>query len=324
MSQDQLRAAAQSVLDEIDGMRDGRYAALPGVSPASREALRAALAAPEQEPDPSVYNLKRIGWELERTAMGDGYYGNALYVALDIPGVTEKDRQLLHRYLTGGEMKTDHIALQDLAMRIYKMEPPAPQSQPIARVTGYYGGNCVIEPLDGKTVSSSGMAVYSAPVAAQAAQPDPWISVKDAMPKSGVIVLAYYINSHNHSRRIRAKWTAAKTEEANAEFDWGEYDEETDTYWTPEGWYECTDNWDEFSSIMVSEGEITHWMPLPLAPDDPNYTAPPSREWQSLTDEERHKWIDAVVAPSKACARDYQVAAAIASALRAKNTWGQA
>jgi hypothetical protein len=25
-------------------------------------------------------------------------------------------------------MKTDHIALQDLAMRIYKMEPPAPQS----------------------------------------------------------------------------------------------------------------------------------------------------------------------------------------------------
>lgn len=51
---------------------------------------------------------------------------------------------------------------------------PAPQSQPVARVTGYYGGNCVIEPLDGKTVFSSGMAVYSAPVAAQEAQPDTW------------------------------------------------------------------------------------------------------------------------------------------------------
>ena len=48
------------------------------------------------------------------------------------------------------------------------------------------------------------------------------------------------------------------------------------------------------------------------------------KQWQSLTDEERHKWIDAVVAPSKACARDYQVAAAIASALRAKNSGEQA
>lgn len=48
---------------------------------------------------------------------------------------------------------------------------PSPQSQPVARVTGYYGGRCVIEPLDGKSVFPAGMAVYSAPVAAQAAQP---------------------------------------------------------------------------------------------------------------------------------------------------------
>ena len=55
--------------------------------------------------------------------------------------------------------------------RIPLYRHPAPQSQPVARVTGYYGGNCVIEPLDGKTVFSSGMAVYSAPVAAQSAEP---------------------------------------------------------------------------------------------------------------------------------------------------------
>ena len=112
--------------------------------------------------------------------------------------------------------------------------------------------------------------------AALAAEPQPvaWTSVKDAMPKSGVKVLACYKNSHGNLRRIRAKWTAAKTVEANAEYDWGEHDEETDTYWTPEGWYECIDNWDEYSSVMVSEGEVTHWMPLPLAPDDPLYTAP--------------------------------------------------
>ena len=48
---------------------------------------------------------------------------------------------------------------------------PSPQSQPVARVTGYYAGRCVIEPLDGKTVYPTGMAVYSAPVAAQSAEP---------------------------------------------------------------------------------------------------------------------------------------------------------
>lgn len=50
---------------------------------------------------------------------------------------------------------------------------PAPQSQPVARVTGYYAGRCVIEPLDGKSVFPTGMAVYSAPVGAQAAQDEP-------------------------------------------------------------------------------------------------------------------------------------------------------
>lgn len=32
---------------------------------------------------------------------------------------------------------------------------------PVARVTGYYGGRCVIEPLDGKSVFPVGMAVYT-------------------------------------------------------------------------------------------------------------------------------------------------------------------
>ena len=33
--------------------------------------------------------------------------------------------------------------------------------EPVARVTGYYGGRCVIEPLDGKSVFPTGMAVYT-------------------------------------------------------------------------------------------------------------------------------------------------------------------
>ena len=123
-------------------------------------------------------------------------------------------------------------------------------------------------PISKETVAQLKKAAQPAPVAAPEPQPVAWTSVKDAMPKSGVTVLVCYRNSLGNIRRIRAKWTAAKTVEANAEYDWGEHDEETGTYWTPEGWYECIDNWDEFSSIMVSEGEITHWMPLPLAPDE--------------------------------------------------------
>jgi hypothetical protein len=64
------------------------------------------------------YNAARVAWELERTAMGDGYYGNALRVAKDIPGLTDDDRALLDRYATGRNAGTDHVALQDLALRI--------------------------------------------------------------------------------------------------------------------------------------------------------------------------------------------------------------
>jgi hypothetical protein len=70
------------------------------------------------------YNHKRIGWELERTAMGDGYYGNALRVAKDIPGLTDQDRAVLDRYATGSQHDTDHIALQDIAMRVYATSQP--------------------------------------------------------------------------------------------------------------------------------------------------------------------------------------------------------
>ncbi len=68
------------------------------------------------------YNAKRIAWELERTAMGDGFHGNALRVAKDLPGVTDIDRSLLDRYATGAHGGTDHVALQDLAMRLYQRE----------------------------------------------------------------------------------------------------------------------------------------------------------------------------------------------------------
>jgi hypothetical protein len=104
------------------------------------------------------------------------------------------------------------------------------------------------------------------PPAAQR-QPLNWTVVGKQMPDSGVIVLAYYKNSHGKDRRIRAKWVAAKTMEASGDWEGDcDYDEEADTYYCPAGWYECIDNWSEYTSVFVHEGQITHWMPLPEAP----------------------------------------------------------
>ena len=110
---------------------------------------------------------------------------------------------------------------------------------------------------------------------AEPQEPVAWTPVTEAMPKSGVKVLACYRNRLGNLRRIRAMWTAAKTEEASSEDAeaCSEYDEATDTYYVTEGWYECIDNWGDYSSVAVTEGEVTHWMPLPPDPD----SAPPQR-----------------------------------------------
>ena len=81
------------------------------------------LKAEQQEPvEATPYNLKRIAWELERTAVGDGFYGNALRVAKDMPGTTPKDRSVLDRYATGTQTGTDHVHLQWLALRLYNKD----------------------------------------------------------------------------------------------------------------------------------------------------------------------------------------------------------
>jgi len=94
-----------------------------------------------------------------------------------------------------------------------------------------------------------------------------WRKTSDCMPPAGVKVLAAYRNSHGHWRRICARYAPAKTFETDNE-DWFEYDEETDTPYQPEGWYEIVDNWDEYSSSFVTEGEVTHWMPMPAPPEE--------------------------------------------------------
>lgn len=83
----------------------------------ARDAAVALLAAPQ------TYSHARIAWELERTALNDGFYGNALRVAKDLPGMSSDDRALLDRYATGQQTGIDHIALQALALRVNRTAP---------------------------------------------------------------------------------------------------------------------------------------------------------------------------------------------------------
>lgn len=100
----------------------------------------------------------------------------------------------------------------------------------------------------------------------QQAEPAAWTPVAEALPKSGEKVLACYRHRWFNLRPIRAFWTAAKTEEADSDDARMEYDAATDAYYVPEGWYECIDNWGDYSSVAVTDGEVTHWMPLPQPP----------------------------------------------------------
>lgn len=96
-----------------------------------------------------------------------------------------------------------------------------------------------------------------------------WISVEDRLPESERTVLAYYTNSHGKGRRVRAEYIAAKTKSADDGWDSdspAEYDEQADEYFWPAGWYEVMDNWDDLTHMVIHEGEVTHWTPLPASP----------------------------------------------------------
>lgn len=132
-----LRDAAQQALDDLEDAAEewSRYVVedtahctlLKHLEP-HINALRAALAEQQGPVKATPYNLKRIAWELERTAVGDGFYGNALRVAKDMPGITPKDRSVLDRYATGTQTGADHVHLQWLAQWLYNKDERAPEA----------------------------------------------------------------------------------------------------------------------------------------------------------------------------------------------------
>ena len=94
-----------------------------------------------------------------------------------------------------------------------------------------------------------------------------WIPVTERLPENDVPVLlsckcgvGTYICDGFHTE----KYSVPMPFYADIDAD---YDEETDEYYFPEGWWEIIKNWDDYSCVAI-EDTITHWMPLPQPPKD--------------------------------------------------------
>lgn len=97
-----------------------------------------------------------------------------------------------------------------------------------------------------------------------------WISVDERLPESGVPVIVFVAGTYdNKPRRLRASYAAHHTLELGDDQEpWGDdcYDEATDAYYCPEGWYEHNEYEETHWHIG---GTVTHWMPLPPPPSEP-------------------------------------------------------
>jgi len=91
-----------------------------------------------------------------------------------------------------------------------------------------------------------------------------WISIKDKLPESGMMVIAYGLTSYQKHRRIRAFYAPHLTiEQYDDDYIDLDYDEKLDRYCIPEGWYEANEYEDTHWKVSIP---ITHWMPLPEPP----------------------------------------------------------
>lgn len=65
------------------------------------------------------YSNKQIGFELVKTALGNGFYKEALMASKKSPGLTWEELSLLNRFIHGVQSEKDTIALQYFAAKVF-------------------------------------------------------------------------------------------------------------------------------------------------------------------------------------------------------------
>lgn len=94
-----------------------------------------------------------------------------------------------------------------------------------------------------------------------------WVSVSLKPAPKNIPILINILDNKQESKIIKAVYFEAKKIVSPDDSDLGEYDEQTDTYYCPEGWYEdvyaetgydYTYHWLGWSAEL----KVTHWLEL--------------------------------------------------------------
>lgn len=97
-----------------------------------------------------------------------------------------------------------------------------------------------------------------------------WISVKDGLPKAETEVLILAVGIGGYTTITTAIYEDGKVSTDDSMWNWYDldfnYDEETDQYLIPEGWWEYRHyNPDDVYNNCIDD-IVTGWMPLPEPP----------------------------------------------------------